>query len=60
MLGKLIVGQYVTVQGSKPKITYTDGAFLTQPKIAMTTRTVARPTTYHYHSLGWFYLKRTV
>lgn len=36
MLEKLIVGRYVSFQDPKPKITYTDGDFLTQPKIAMT------------------------
>ena len=36
MLEKLIVGRYVTFQDPKPKITYADGTFLTQPKIAMT------------------------
>jgi hypothetical protein len=33
---KLIVGRYVKFQDPKPKITYTDGSFLTQPKLAMT------------------------
>ena len=36
MLEKLIVGRYVTFKDPKPKITYADGTFLTQPKIVMT------------------------
>jgi len=36
VLEKLIIGRYLSFQDPKPKLTYTDGNFLTQPKIALT------------------------
>ena len=36
MLEKLIVGRYISFKDPKPKLTYADGSFLTQPKLAIT------------------------
>jgi hypothetical protein len=36
MFEKLVKGRYLSFRDPKPKITYDDGAFITQPKIAMT------------------------
>ena len=36
MLEKLVKGRYLSFQDPKPKITYADGDFVTQPKLALT------------------------
>jgi len=36
MLDKLVIGRYLSFQDPKPKITYADGDFVTQPRLALT------------------------